>query len=389
MLHQVSTAMLKFATSRNFKEVNNIATSQPTTQNVLGKVDWLQIIFVNVQWQTVFSDVLLITPDCVTSEAGSLKHEEYDIVYACGSIRYYTTEDHGTRGTLVMSGQACTMYEWGMLASDTQQNVFQELALRIIELATNRAATFEISRLDLALDDYNTKPFFGIDTIIGKVRRKQFLSKGRSVQLVDSEFDKRTRSKTQQIGSRGSDCMFRFYEKGKELAHSLSGVDREQMLEEAPQIRLEAETRHDTAKSLLMAIAYMTKEQKLSNLIRGFVKTELNFYTSTDYTTVARWWTNFLKPCFVPTIRRQKPQTDFDKSMYWFEHQGGFAITQALYFLVSHQMVVPPTLLAEDPEYLWNSELANKLIDFVIINDRPDLVPLIQRRIKKPLTPEQ
>jgi hypothetical protein len=52
-------------------------------------------------------------------------------------------------------------------------------------------------------------------------------------------------------------------------------------------------------------------------------------------------------------------------------------------------MVVPPTLLAENPEYLWNSELANKLIDFVIVNDRPDLVPLIQRRIKKPLTPEQ
>jgi hypothetical protein len=74
---------------------------------------------------------------------------------------------------------------------------------------------------------------------------------------------------------------------------------------------------------------------------------------------------------------------------FTFEHQGGFAITQALYFLVSHKMVVPPTLLAENPEYLWNSELANKLIDFVIVNDRPDLVPLIQRRIKKPLTPEQ
>lgn len=332
MLYQVFTTILKVATSRNFKEVNNIATSQPTTQNVLGKVDWLQIIFVNVQWRTVFSDVLLITPDCVTSETGSLKYEEYNVVYTCGSIRYYTTEDHGTRGTLVMSGQACTMYEWGMLASDTQQNVFQELALRIIELATNHAATFEVSRLDLALHDYNTKPFFGIDTIIGKVRRKQFLSKGRSAQLVDSEFDKRTRSKTQQIGSRGSDCIFRFYEKAKELAHSLSGVDREKMLDEAPRIRLEAETRHDTAKSLLMAIAYMTQEQTLSNLIRGFVKTELNFYTSTDYRTVSRWWINFLKPCFVPTIRRQKPRTDFDRSMYWFEHQGGFGFYNIWYW---------------------------------------------------------
>lgn len=378
---------VKCAQEYTFKEVKNIPTSKPSTSNVIGKVDWLQIIFEETNWRAVFSQILMISLDCVTSEPASLKHETYDIMYSCGSIRYYTTDRlDAKRGTLVMSGQACTMYEWGMLATDTERNVFQELAIRILDMATSYSLRFEVTRLDLALDDYNAKPFFTVDLIIGKISRKQFLSKGRSVKVIDSEFDKRTRAKTQEIGSRGSDCMFRIYEKGKELAKGLSGTEREAMLESAPKVRLEAETRHDVAKSLLMAIAYMNREQTLSNLIRGFVKSELTFYTDTNYTTVNRWWTNYLKPCYVPVIQRRKPQTDFDKTLHWYEYQGGLAVSEAIYFLVEHEIILPPTLLLHPDDYLWNSELANKMIDFVTVNDRPDLIPLIQARIKKPLT---
>jgi phage replication initiation protein len=386
--YQRAIARIKCAQSYTFfEEVKKIPTNKSSTNNVIGKVDWLQIIFESTSWRVVFSQILMISLDCVTSEPASLKHETYDIMYSCGSIRYYTTDSlNAERGTLVMSGQACTMYEWGMLATDTERNVFQDLATRILDLATSCTLRFDVTRLDLALDDYNTNPFFTVDLIIGKISRKQFLSKGRSVKVVDSEFDKRTRAKTQEIGSRGSDCMFRIYEKGKELAKGLSGTEREAMLESAPKVRLEAETRHDVAKSLLMAIAYMNREQTLSNLIRGFVKTELTFYTDTNYTTVNRWWMNYLKPCYVPAIQRQKPQTDFDKTLHWYEYQGGLAVSEAIYFLVEHGIILPPTLLLHPGDYLWNSELANKMIDFVTVNDRPDLIPLIQERIKKPLT---
>jgi len=371
---------------------------KPISNNVLGKVDWFQIVIQGLAWTTVYTDLLQISLDCVTVEDATLKHEDYDVMYTCGPIRYYTYENQSKqleRGTLVMSGQACTMYEWANLAENSQRNVFQELALRIIDLASSSSMSFDVKRLDLALDDYNEKTFFDIDLIIGKVSRKQFLSKGRTNTVYDSEFDKRTRSKTQVIGARGSECMFRIYEKGKELAMGLSGVEREVMLKQAPQIRLEAETRKDTANDLFITIAYLTKKETLTNLIRGFVSTELNFYSDTTYRVISRWWSDYLKPSYIPNVHRRYEKSIFEDTLHWFEVQGPYAVTQALFFLsnngieilANNAIELPPPLLGQRDDYCWNQDLANKLIDFVTKEKRMDLIPLIHQRTKKPSTP--
>lgn len=380
--------------------MDKITTAKPISNNVLGKVDWLQIVLKGVTWQTVYAKLLQISLDCVTTESAALKHEDYDIVYSCGPIRYFTYGDSAKqveRGTLVLSGQACTMYEWANLADDIHCNVFQELALRIIDLANATTISFEVKRLDLALDDYNEKPFWDLDLIIGKVRRKQFLSKGRTNTVYDSEFDKKTRAKTQQIGSRGSECLFRFYEKGKELALGLDGIEREQMLQVAPQVRLEAETRKNTASDLFMTIAYLAKDENLTNLIRGFISTEVNFYSDTTYQTICRWWSDFLKPSFIPNVHRRYEKSVFEDTLHWFEVQGPYAVTQALFFLASNgieirtneNIKVPPLMLDRRDEYCWNQDLANKLIDFVTKEKRMDLIPLIHDRTKKSSTPQK
>ena len=201
----------KADTTKLFHNKNNLRTSADfkggdkmtkSTQNVLGKVDWFQAVLHQVSYQTVFQDLLKISLESVSIQAGSLKHEEYDIVYTCGFLKYYTyhqPEKAKERGTLVLSGQACTTYEWIMLSYNAKANVFQELATRFYEYASQTAFTFEIKRLDLALDDYNEVPYFTVDQIHNKVKRKQFLSKGRSYQLHDSEFDAKQRAKAQAL----------------------------------------------------------------------------------------------------------------------------------------------------------------------------------------------
>ncbi|PLS33887.1 replication initiation factor family protein [Carnobacterium maltaromaticum] len=327
------------------------------TENVLGKIDWLQIVCQNIYWEDLFSQLLQISLDCVSEQLSYLKHEEYDVVYSCGTIKYYTyhdAEQSYQRGTLIMSGQACTMYEWALLASDTSILAFQTLAWRFHQQSLNTDFTFEVKRMDLALDDYNQTPFFSLDLIVGKVKRKQFLSKGRTTKLIDSEFDKQTRAKTQQIGAGGSECLFRFYEKAKELTKGLSGEEAENLFEQAPTVRLEAETRHNTANQLFGTLAYLTKEQELTNLIRGFIQTELTFYE----------------------------ESSFDSTLNWYQYQGGLAVTQAIYFLVNHGLPIQPKLIGKKEHCVWSSELAEKLIDFVTQHQRMDLIPLIQNKTK-------
>lgn len=354
-------------------------------ENVIGKVDWLQIVCQNISWEEVFSQLLQISLDCVSVQSAYLKHEDYEVVYSCGSMKYYTfqEEEHAyQRGTLVMSGQACTMYEWAMLAYDSTELVFQSLAWRFHQYALMTAFVFDVKRLDLALDDYNEQPFFTLDLIIGKVKRRQFLSKGRTTKLIDSEYDKKTRAKTQQIGAGGSECLFRFYEKAKELTKGLNEEAKEELLKQAPTIRLEAETRHQTANQLFGTLAYLTKEQELTNLIRGFIQTEITFYTDTTYKKQCRWWSDYLKPNILPTIQRTFEISSFDRTLNWYQYQGGFAITQAIFFLVEQGVLISPKLVGRKEEYSWTPELSDKLIDFVTQHQRLDLIPVIQNRTK-------
>lgn len=137
----------------------------------------------------------------------------------------------------------------------------------------------------------------------------------------------------------------------KEMARVYSDTKREEILAQAPQARFEAELRKDIASSLFQAIVSLVEEIDLNNLIRGFIKAELNFYTDSSFRTVCRWWQAYLIPNKEPKIHRKYEVPDFEDSLYWYERQGGQAISQALYFLVSQGMAFPPQLLLGKKEH--------------------------------------
>lgn len=351
---------------------------KPITSEVVGKIDWLQIIFEEIGWNEVFENLLQIGLDCVTRSEAKLKHEEYDIVYSCGSIRYHTFSDETKayhRGTLVMSGEACTVYECAMSTPD----VFQELAWRIISYAMQTVSSFKVMRIDPALDDYNKPPFFTVEAVVKKVKRKQFSSHGRTDKLYDSQFDKKTRALTQVIGSGGSECMFRFYEKSKEMCRGLNGDKVDEILENAPAVRLEAEVRKDKAHSFFVAMANLPVGTDLATLIRGFIKDEITFYADSEFKNVCRWWTDYLKPCHTPLIRKVYDVANFERTLNWYEYQGGLAVTQAIYFLYSNGIDVNINP-RDNKEFRWSDELVDKMTDFVTRNNRMDLIPLIQQK---------
>ncbi|MBK0038001.1 MULTISPECIES: replication initiation factor domain-containing protein [unclassified Enterococcus] len=356
-----------------------------SSSNVIGKVDWLQIIFQNISWEELFTTILGITLDSVSKKAGTLKHEEYDVIYSCGSIKYYTFDDETKsfyRGTLVMSGQACTMYEFANRSGNSPNNVFQELAWRIISNSIDTSCKFTVTRIDLALDDYNKPPYFTVDTIIRKVQKKSYYSRGRSDQVYDSEFTKKERAKTQQIGSGGSECLFRFYEKSKEMSKGLDPEKVEQIMSNAPLTRLEAEIRKDKADSLFQSIAYLPKDMPLSNLIRGFIKNEISFYSDSSCEKICRWWQEYLKPSIEPILRKSYDVSNFERTLNWYQYQGGLAVTQAIFFLIENGVDLDFNLTDFKQECRWSTEMVEKMIDFVSKENRTDLIPYIYEKQK-------
>lgn len=75
-------------------------------------------------------------------------------------------------------------------------------------------------------------------------------------------------------------------------------------------------------------------------------------------------------------------ESSFDSTLNWYQYQGGFAVTQAIYFLVNHGLPIQPKLIGKKEHYVWSPELAEKLLDFVTQHQRMDLIPLIQNKTK-------
>ena len=146
---------------------------------------------------------------------------------------------------------------------------------------------------------------------------------------------------------------------------------------------MEVETRNDVAESLFRTIAFLPQDQCVANLIRGFLQTELTFYTDGSLKQVCRWWQDYLKPSLVPTITRQYQLNSFDRSLNWYEYGGPMALTQALFFLHHEGVGIDPSLLEIRPNYEWTPELSNRMIQYVSEQQRTDLIPLIQERTKK------
>ena len=65
---------------------------------------------------------------------------------------------------------------------------------------------FHFTRLDIAIDDKNDKPFFTIEQIKKKCEKEEFISNSEGYHFDESKFDDFDNAKTVYIGAGKSDC---------------------------------------------------------------------------------------------------------------------------------------------------------------------------------------
>ena len=80
---------------------------------------------------------------------------------------------------------------------------------------------FHFTRLDIAIDDKNEKPFFTIEQIKKKCEKEEFISNSEGYHFDESKFDDFDTAKTVYIGAGKSGLSYRFYDKDKEVILSI------------------------------------------------------------------------------------------------------------------------------------------------------------------------
>ncbi len=72
---------------------------------------------------------------------------------------------------------------------------------------------YHFTRLDVAIDDRNEKPFFTIEQIKKKCEKEEFISNSEGYHFDESKFDDFDTAKTVYIGDGKSGLSYRFYDK--------------------------------------------------------------------------------------------------------------------------------------------------------------------------------
>ena len=80
---------------------------------------------------------------------------------------------------------------------------------------------FHFTRLDIAIDDKNEKPFFTIEQIKKKCEKEEFISNSEGYHFDESKFDDFDTAKTVYIGAGKSGLSYRFYDKDRKSVQNI------------------------------------------------------------------------------------------------------------------------------------------------------------------------
>jgi len=342
-------------------------------EHVTAKIDWLQMIFYHCSIEELLEFLQIEKSHCLIEE-GKIQNKDYDTCYSYGSLRIYTHEEcQREECYLIMSGDACTLYEQFLDVTKTNWKQF------FYKLFSQFDGRCKITRLDIALDDRNEIPYFTVEKLIKKCKQGRYYSNRRKFQICESKVVGTKTSKTLYIGKRKSNIMFRIYDKDLETAEKSDCA----LVEIGSWKRLEIELKRDIAHSMVQIIAH--EEDTLGNLARGLIKEELTFYADAECKKIAPFWIRYLGKEVAPLkVPRKYEIKGLLATEHWLQYGGALSALKAFRFLHGHyalghlQNLEPILQEIELPR-----TLAKKVVDHLIAVNRQDLIVLVNQMSKK------
>jgi phage replication initiation protein len=221
-----------------------------------------------------------------------------------------------------MSGQACRQYESTFTNGWDWQQLFFEM----------RFYKFKVSRLDLALDDYEKR--LNLNTLYRKAKNGEVVTRFNMVSNYESWdiHNEDSRGQTIYYGSPKSEIKFRFYDKKRERERK-NFLVREDIKSWQ---RYEIELKNDRATKAVIALS--SSNYDLGEFIKGIFKNYLNFITDKVYidnnnykNKTCRWWTDFLGSIEKIKLTKKREEPTIERTKAWIEHQVATGLTTLAY----------------------------------------------------------
>lgn len=364
-------------------------------------IDWCQFRFFEIDPLTIIRDLLALPFDYFDLQKGRLQYYDYQNYYVCGHLKLYYVKqyfplDKNLAGKvtpnppkidvlLLLSGEGCRQLERDVL--ETQNLSWKNFFHKVIDFVNKESGKFKLTRLDLAIDDYNDIPYFTPAQLLKYDEPKRF-NYGRSTYMLP--IGTKNKGMALYLQKPGSGKRIRIYDKLHEQADK-QGIRPKDLAEELgiqSWIRLEIEFLRDYAQAMLEI--WLNGSDDLMTVIKGYLKEQLHFYIRSDFTGTPKFWTRYLgkSEAIKLSIPKNKPLL-YDK-FNWFIYQGGLSVLKAYQFLWENELLNDykenDNLMNLLESARYPPDLANLLTDVVLSKERSDLIPEIKSSTKKPTT---
>lgn len=271
-------------------------------------VDWFSCTFVEeIDW-LVISDIIGIDSTNFLPMKNGQKGYKSGVVFEGIRILYDGNEDMGIH--VDMSGEGCRTFE--NISDSNWVELFQLLI-------TDYAANVNITRIDLAVDDF--EGYFRIPTLIKYLKKGHVTSRFKLARRINSIVIKTGEEigHTLYFGSPTSDIQVRFYEKNieQEMKGNEVPVDVEVWN------RTEIQARNERAKAFVYMIAHEAMD--LGKLITGTLKNYIQFRKedkndkNKSRWPLARFWVKFLGDCEKIKLTLRPVSHSIEKKFKWVD----------------------------------------------------------------------
>ena len=246
------------------------------------------------------TDIFNVYPATIKFKTYQARWQIGDI-YVSGDARKTEDNPQGLGCYLVMTGRGCDDI---FRILDSRNYTFGDMFRRCER--RYGLDNFHFTRLDIAIDDKNEKPFFTIEQIKKKCEKEEFISNSEGYKFDESKFDDFDTAKTVYIGAGKSGLSYRFYDKDKEVCSKYN----KSLDEVGSWKRTEMQLRDEKAHAF--AMTFKDRPLELGELAFGLLANNLRFVVpNRNESNKIRWktcrfWERFLGA--VEVLKLQVPK---------------------------------------------------------------------------------
>ena len=352
--------------------------------NISIKIDYISIVFDFATAEEVIKRVLELPVDIFIQYPAKVKHKAYQTLYQAGSIKVFgdskQTEENplGLGCYLVLTGMGCDDI---FRILDAHENTFGDL---IWHCEKRYRGQFHFTRMDVAIDDRNDKPYFTPEQIKRKCQKEEFIANSNSYRFAESSYGEKDTAKTVYIGAGKSSMSYRFYDKDKEMCMKYQIPCEEIGSWKRTEIQLRDEKAHD------FAMLFKEKPEELGRLAFNLLAGNLRFVLpDKNQSNKSRWktcqfWERFLGAVEPLQLHRKVLQSTLLETQKWLKEGGVLSAVKGFEFLEANRALGNLERIEDMLKVVrYSPSFANKMIGHLSRVDREDLIPYVQSNTRK------